>query len=100
MSMIYTKCTMVCIFFCQFILQYTIIYYFSKVTTCDFNIILYTCVSIPVFFSQFSKIEKPKIPFEGDTSMCGLCIFKKFLDVYFLPCLFFFELLQCCCEVF
>ena len=84
-------------FCCCFISQYTIIYYFLKVTTSGFSIILYTCFSVPYFLHYFQKLKNQRYPFEEDASMCGLWIFKKFLDVYFLPCGFFFELLQSCC---
>ena len=47
-----------------------------------------------LFFHYFQKLKNQRYPFEEDTSMCGLPIFKKFLDVYILPCIFFFELLQ------
>ena len=63
MSMIYTKCIVVWIFFCYFISQYTIIYYFSKVTTSDFSIILYICVSIPSFFHYFQKLKNQRYPY-------------------------------------
>ena len=57
------------------------------------------CPSHP-FCHCFQNLKNQRYPFEDDTSMCGLCIFQKFFDVYFLPCGFFFELLQSCCEVF
>ena len=60
----------------------------------------YTCVSIADFFHCFEKLKNQRYPFEDDTSMCGMCIFMKFLEVYILPCRFFFELLWSCCLVF
>ena len=45
-----------------------------------------------LFFHCLKKLKNQRYPFEEDASMCGLCIFKKFLDVYFLPWGFFFEL--------
>ena len=53
-----------------------------------------------LFFHCFQKLKNQRYPFEEDASMCGSCIFKKFLDVYILPYGFFFELLQSCCLVF
>ena len=100
MGMIYTKCIVVCIFF---LLIYFAIYnylLFFESDTSDFNIILYTCVSIQTLFHCFQKLKNKIYPFEEDASMCGLRILKKFLDVYFLPCGFFFELLRSCFLVF
>ena len=98
--MIYTKCIVVCIFFLLIYFAIYNYYYFLKVTTSNFNIILYTCVSIPYFFHCFQKLKNQRYPFEEDASICGMCIFNKFFDVYFLPCRFFFELLRSCCQVF
>ena len=53
-----------------------------------------------LFFHCFEKFKNQRYPFEEDVSMCGVSIFKKFLDVYFLPWGFFFELLRSCCQVF
>ena len=51
-------------------------------------------------FHCFQKLKNRRYPFKEDASMCGLCIFTKFLNVYFLPCGFLFELLRSCCQVF
>ena len=53
-----------------------------------------------LFFYCFQKLKNQRYHFEEDASMCGMCILKIFLDVYFLPCGFFFELLRSCCQVF
>ena len=80
-----------------FLLIYFAIYnylFFSKVTTYDFSIILYTCVFIPCFFHCFENLKNQRYPIEEDTSMCGLCIFKKFLDVYIYPTDFSFNFFE------
>ena len=70
-----------------FLLIYFAIYnylLFFKVTTSDFSIILYTCVSIPTFFSLFSKIEKPKIPFwRGRVDVWVVHFYKIFGCIFF-----------------
>ena len=60
----------------------------------------YTRVSIPAFFSLFSKIEKPKIPFWRRRVDVWAVYFQKFFDVYFLPYGFLFEMLRICYQVF
>ena len=58
-------------------------------TTSDFNIILYTCVSIQDFFSLFSKIEKPKIPFwRGCIDVWAVHFYEIFGCLFFIPWIF------------
>ena len=60
---------------------------------------IHVCPS-QLFFHYYEKFKNQRYPFKEDTSMYGLCIFKKFLDVYILPCRFFFEFIRSCCLVF
>jgi len=71
------------------------------VTRYDLSVILYTCLFMQAFFFHyFHKLKNQRYHFEENALMCGVCIFKKFLDVYFLPYRFFFELRWSCCEGF
>ena len=101
MIMISTKCVLVCIFvFVNLFRNIQLFIIFQKWPhLISSSFYTHACPS-HLFFHYFQKFKNQRYPFEEDASMCGLCIFKKFLDVYFLPCIFFFELLQSCCEVF
>ena len=61
---------------------------------------IHMCVH-PTFFFTVFKNWKTKDTLLKRTRQCVGCVFlKNILDVYFLPCVFFFELLRSCCEVF
>ena len=40
-------------------------------------------VHVKKFFLFFQKLKNQRYPFEEDTSICDVCIFKNFLAVYF-----------------
>ena len=84
MSMIYIKCSVMCIFFLLIVFAlYNYLLFFESDHIRFQHRFKHIFVHVKEVFLFFQKLKNQRYPFEEDTSICDVCIFKNFLAVYF-----------------